>query len=347
MQVVTDISGMEGCDNIALARVLGWHVVVNKQEVQVGDKVVYFEIDSLLPADNPSFAFLLNSKGKMKPLKPKKIRGYISQGLVMPLSILPTGEYEEGQDVTELLQVIKYEPPVQFKIGKGNYSIPTKPFPSFIPKTDEDRAQTIPDKLKKFCGNEFVVTEKLDGTSFTAFIKDGEFGICSRNQQVPYDGLTIYGHTAINFDLENKFKELRKHFGYDFAMQGELIGGSVQGNPYKLNGFDIRWFNFWNIDKQKDIGFYFADTQEYLNFNGITLGEAAALLDMETVPIIDNSFIMIDDVDKLVEMASGKSLLNPEIEREGLVFRAKYNSKLSKFGERISFKAISLDFLLQ
>lgn len=59
MQVVTDISEMEGCDNIALARVLGWHVVVNKQEVQVGDKVVYFEIDSLLPADNPSFAFFV------------------------------------------------------------------------------------------------------------------------------------------------------------------------------------------------------------------------------------------------------------------------------------------------
>lgn len=347
MQVVTNISEMEGCDNIALARVLGWHVVVNKQEVQVGDKVVYFEIDSLLPADNPNFAFLLNSKGKMKPLKSKKIRGYVSQGLVMPLSILPAGEYEEGQDVTELLQVVKYEPPVQFKIGKGNYSIPTKPFPAFIPKTDEDRVQTIPDKLKHLVGKPFVITEKLDGSSFTAYIRDGEFGICSRNQQVPYDGLTVYGFAAIEHDLENKFKELRKHLGFDFAMQGELIGGNIQGNPYKVKGFDIRWYNLFNIDKQCDVGFYFTDANEYLDFNGITLGEAAALIDMETVPIIDSEFIMTDDIDKLVDTASGKSLINPDIEREGLVFRAKYNRDVTKTGERVSFKAISLDFLLQ
>ena len=89
---------------------LGWHFVVNKGEFKVGDKCVYFEIDSILPPDNPDFAFLLNSKGKMKPLKTKKIRGVISQGLVMPLSVLHyEGNIEEGQDVTDILGVQKKE----------------------------------------------------------------------------------------------------------------------------------------------------------------------------------------------------------------------------------------------
>ena len=93
-----------------MARVLGWHVVVKKGEFKVGDKCVYFEIDSILPPDNPDFAFLLNSKGKMKPLKTKKIRGVISQGLVMPLSVLHyEGNIEEGQDVTDILGVQKKE----------------------------------------------------------------------------------------------------------------------------------------------------------------------------------------------------------------------------------------------
>ena len=90
-----------------MARVLGWHVVVKKGEFKVGDKCVYFEIDSILPPDNPDFAFLLNSKGKMKPLKTKRIRGVISQGLVMPLSVLHyEGNIEEGQDVENIKAMI-------------------------------------------------------------------------------------------------------------------------------------------------------------------------------------------------------------------------------------------------
>ena len=347
VQLVTNLTEMEGYDNVVMARVLGWNVIVRKGECSVGDKVVYFEIDSLLPEDNPAFDFLKNSKGKIKALKPKKLRGYVSQGLVLPISILPEGEYEEGQDVTEILNVKKYEPEIKFTIGTGNRPINTKPYPNYIPKTDEERVQTIPEFLKKCAGHEFVVTEKLDGTSFTAFIRDGEFGLCSRNLQMPYDGTNLYGMVAINYDLENKFKEIRDRIGYDFALQGELIGAGIQKNKYRLQEHEIRWFNLFNIDRQKDIGFYFGDTDEFRDFKGITLGHMCSWLDMQSVPIIDSSFTMIDDVDALVEMASGKSKLYPEQEREGLVFRAKHNSELSKFGSRVSFKAISLDFLLQ
>lgn len=346
MQIVTDIHEMLGFDNVALARVLGWNVIVKKSECSVGDKVVYFEIDSILPSDNPEFDFLKNSKGKMKPLKPKKIRGYVSQGLVMPLSILPEGEYEEGQDVTELLGVVKYDPEVKLQTSFGGHQFPTYPFPVFIPKTDEERVQTIPKLLERYTGHKFVLTEKLDGTSITCFVRDGQFGVCSRNFRVPYDGSNLHGSVALQFDLENKFLELREHLGYDFALQGELIGNGIQKNPYRINGYDIRWYNLFNIDKQKDVGFYFSDPAEYEAFNGYTLGQVAALLDMETVPILDSEFTIINDIDALVDMASGKSLLNPEKEREGIVFRAKKNNELSDFGERVSFKAISLDFLL-
>lgn len=66
---------------------------------------------------------------------------------------------------------------------------------------------------------------------------------------------------------------------------------------------------------------------------------------MKTVPIVDDNFVMINEIDKLVEYSVGKSILNPKQEREGVVFRLKHNREMSQYGERISFKAINPYFL--
>ena len=350
VQVINKIEPIEGADLIEYATVLGWHVVVKKGEFKVGDLCVYFEIDSILPEDNPAFDFLKNSKGKQKPLKTKKMRGVVSQGLVMPCYILPTAEtFHEGDDVTEVLKVKKYEPPeIDFYKGMKIANVKVSTFPSFIPKTDETRVQVLQEQLNKSVDYKFVTTEKVDGTSFTAFIRDGKFGICSRNMEVSLDAPSPYSDIAKKYNLKEKFENLRNTIiPYDFAIQGEIIGKAIQKNKYKLEGIDCKLFNLFNIDRQKDIGFHFSDVTEYTEFAGINLKGIADKLGMQTVPVLDEDFTMINDIDKLVEYSKGKSVLNPDQNREGVVFRLKENKILSRYGERISFKAINPDFLLE
>ena len=130
-----------------MATVLGWHCVVKKGEFKIGDKVVYLEIDSIPPADNPDFDFLKNSKGKIKPIKTKKIRGVFSQGLIMPLSVLHTNDdIEEGTDVTEVLGIEKKEDEI-IEFYKASKAFRKSTFPPFIHKTDETRVQVLQKQL--------------------------------------------------------------------------------------------------------------------------------------------------------------------------------------------------------
>lgn len=328
-----------------MATVLGWHCVVKKGEFKIGDKVVYLEIDSIPPADNPDFNFLKNSKGKIKPIKTKKIRGVFSQGLIMPLSVLHTNDdIEEGTDVTEVLGIEKKEDEI-IEFYKASKAFRKSTFPPFIHKTDETRVQVLQKQLDVAQGKVFVATEKVDGTSFTAFIREGKFGICSRNMEVDLEVDSPYSAIAKKYKLKEKFERLRELVvDFDFAIQGEIIGVGIQGNKYKETEYECYLFNFFNIDRQKDIGF-FADDEEQEEFNGWTLGNIASYLTMKTVPIVDDNFIMANDIDKLVEYSVGKSVLNPEQEREGVVFRLKHNREMSQYGERISFKAINPYFL--
>ena len=79
----------------------GWRVVTAKGEFHPGDLAVYFEIDSYLPPDDERYAFLRErclrkfvSKGgsilrEGLRIKTVKLRGVVSQGLVMPVAKFP------------------------------------------------------------------------------------------------------------------------------------------------------------------------------------------------------------------------------------------------------------------
>ena len=82
---VENIRPIDGADKIELAKVDGWEVVVKKDEFKVGDMVIYIEVDSLLPEDNPMFEFMRERKFKVKTVK---LRNVVSQGIIFPLSIL-------------------------------------------------------------------------------------------------------------------------------------------------------------------------------------------------------------------------------------------------------------------
>jgi RNA ligase (TIGR02306 family) len=319
---------------VAVADTDGWRVVTKKGEFQVGSRCVYFEIDSILP-DREEFAFL--KKGD-KPIRLKtiKLRGQISQGLVMPISIIPP-EYinlrlnmEEGMDVTDILGVTKYEPEVHGSLGgtpKGN-------FPAMIHKTDEERVQNLPKLLEQYKGTRMYLSEKVDGSSITCYLQDGKFGVCSRNIDLEETEGNAFWQAARMYDVEEKIKEISAHFdGADIALQGELLGPGIQGNKYALDKYQIMWFNIFLINEGEYLSFY-------------EFHDCIVVPGLKTVPILDDNFILDHTVDELLAMAEGYSVVNPKIRREGLVIRPIYEIIDFRFG-RLSFKVINNKFLLK
>jgi RNA ligase (TIGR02306 family) len=332
---ITNLSPIEGADKIELATVDGWKVVVAKDvNHKVGDLVIYCEIDSFLPI-KPEFEFLRKSSYKKMGdlegfrLRSIKLRGQISQGLILPLQEAidvikrRNGEVyqemiSEGSDVTQLLGIVKYEPPIPAELAGKVKGL----FPSFIRKTDEERVQNLSSEYESFKQHKFYVTEKLDGSSATFYLKDGIFGVCSRNLELLETEGNTFWKVARELDLENKLKEV----SYNLCIQGELIGEGLQGNPYKIKGQTVRFFNAFNID-----------TYEYLDFKGFE--HLIDMLELKTVPILDDNFTLPYSVDELLKYADSKSVLNPNFDREGVVIRS--------LDRTISFKVISNKFLLK
>jgi RNA ligase (TIGR02306 family) len=331
---IDNIQPIEGADMIELATVGGWKVVVAKDvNHKVGDLVVYCEIDSFLPIE-PEFEFLRKSSYKKMAdgtegfrLKTIKLRGQVSQGLILPLK----DAYEvfkrntpnmdmvwfESLEVTEMLNIVKYEPPVPAQLAglvKGN-------FPSFLKKTDEERIQNLTREFEEYKNEVFYVTEKLDGSSVTYYVKDGVFGVCSRN----LDLLEDENNSMWKFAIESGLRDRLVGLGKNIAVQGEIIGEGIQGNPYKRIGQTVRIFNGFDIDKY-----------DYLSLSELI--ELVKVLEVKTVPILDLDFTLPNTIDELLSYADSKSVLNEKFDREGVVIRSH--------DRKISFKAISNKFLL-
>lgn len=329
IRIISDIQRIPEADMIELAIVDGWKVVVAKNVGhKVGDMVIYCEIDSFLPIRD-EFEFLRKTSYKKMSdgtegfrLKTIKMRGQVSQGLILPMSVVEYTkvDFEVGMDVTNLLGISKYEPPIPAELSGKVKGL----FPSFLRKTDEERVQNLTKEYENYksLGRKFYVTEKLDGSSATFYYKDGVFGVCSRNLELLETEGNTFWKVARELDLENKMKSLSKNI----AIQSELIGESIQGNPYKIKGQTIRCFNLFDID-----------SQEYQSL--AHLDRVLGIMGIKMVPIIDEFFKLPDTVEELLEYAEDKSVLNSNFDREGVVIRSNDRT--------ISFKVISNKFLLK
>lgn len=342
IQRIAEVCPIEGADMIEKVRVNDWWCVTKKDEFKKDDLCVYFEIDSLLPVKNPIFSFLgkgskpkqMNIDGKKYTgyrLRTVKLRGQISQGLVLSLKILENTKCEManiGDDVSRYLNVVKYEDPIPACLAGKVKGF----FPGFLKKTDEERVQNLGEVIKKH--NElltrFYITEKLDGTSVTFFKKNGVFGVCSRNLELLETEGNTQWRLARELDLENKLPD-------NFAIQGELVGEGIQGNPLKISGQKVYFFNVFNIKER-----------EFLNFEEMKkfLFEMGNLL---IVPVINHDFVLDNSVDHLIKMADGESKLCDTAKREGLVFRPLVEMKENIGGtiSRFSFKVVSNQYLLE
>lgn len=322
IQRVEDVQPIENADAIEKIRVRDWWCVAKKGEFLRGDLCVYFEIDSLLPAI-PQFDFLakgsqvvtvpLDTGGEASGyrLKTVRLRGQISQGLALPLSSFGLSPYDT--DIARAIGVHKWEAP----ISKAAMGFARGPFPSFIPRTDEERVQNMRAEINAHLGELCYITEKLDGTSLTMFRdNDGSLHVCSRNMDCK-EGDNLYWEAARPY-----FDSLRD----GIAVQGEVVGESVQSNPLKLKGRQLYAFNVYDFR-----------SGSYVNFPDI-----CAATSVPIVPIIEVSHELTDDIAGMIASADGPSSLNPSCAREGIIIRT-----VDQGPRRLSFKCISNSYLLK
>ena len=333
---ISNIRPIEGADMIEVATVDNWNVVVKKNEFRIGDFAIYFEIDSFLPV-REEFEFLRKSSYKIMAdgsegfrLRTIKLRGQVSQGLIVPLSILISTEtndllqsesWAEGDDVTEALGVVKYEAPIPAELSGTVIGA----IPSCIQKTDEERIQNLTAEYENYKKYKFFASEKVDGTSTTIFLRENLFfGVCGRNWQYEYNPDNTYWKVAIQNKLEEKMRKLNRNL----AIQGEIVGEGVQNNKYKLIGQRLLVFNIFDIDNH-----------EYLSKEEML--EICRTFCLQIVPTIYTEFTLPETIDELLEIANNRSMVFPGTIREGLVWVSIDSPN------RISFKTISNQFLLK
>lgn len=354
---INAIQPIPEADAIEVATVGGWQVVVKKNEFKVNDLVLYLEIDSWVPTTLAPFL----SKGKEprefegvkgERLRTIKLRGQISQGLILPLHVFKIDDvcilsgfaitclytkgehaisYMEEYDLSELLNIKKYEKPVHANlagVARGN-------FPTFIPKTDQERVQNLRKLIQTVSEQEmgFECTEKLDGTSCTVYGNSAlldedkpQYGVCSRNLDLKETEGNVYWNIANKLNLH----DIIRMSGRNLAIQGEIVGHGIQDNQYGFDDHRFYVFDIYDIDNRT---YLLPDErqrfcQEYA---------------LDHVPVIYLKIVLTDNsegslIAKLLAMAEGKSIINGS-EREGLVFK-------SLTDPTISFKAISNKWLL-
>jgi RNA ligase (TIGR02306 family) len=331
IQTILKLDPIPGADAIEKATVLGWELVVKKGEFHVGDPCVYIEVDAILP-DRPEFEFLRARHFRIKTIR---LRKQISQGIAFPLSILPETQREQmlkapvdrliGVDVTEMLGIIKYEPYIPAQLA----GICKSTFPSWLVKTDETRIQAEPKVLDRHKGKSFYITEKVDGSSMTVYYRDGEFGVCSRNLDLKEDENNSFWKKANELGLKEKMAAL----GKNYALQGELLGQGIQKNKYNFPDTRFYLFNIFDVDAHR-----FLDFPEFRTL--------ANILCLSTVPIVEETHVLLEDVPTLVKLSNAPSLLNKATPREGIVLRPWTEERDEDLG-RLSFKVINPEFLLK
>lgn len=320
-----------GADAIECAIVGGWTCVVKKGEYTAGDLAVYCEIDSFIPTAIAPFLTKPGHYAKTfegvegERLRTMKLRGQLSQGLLLPLS--PTCDnidslLFEGLDVSIPLNIQKYEAPIPASLAGEVKGM----FPSQIPKTDQERIQNLSVELEQWKTENLTweITEKLDGSSMTVYVMDGEVGVCSRNLDLKHNPDNSLWRAAYKHELPAKLANI---IGRNIAVQGELVGNGVQGNMYKMRDQDFYVYDVYDIDA----GRYFtpAERKEFVEVFGL-----------KHCPVIHPECQLIWDIEGMLKFAEGKSLIGTSVcEREGVVF--KCNEK------QVSFKAISNKFLLK
>jgi RNA ligase (TIGR02306 family) len=320
---------------LEVGKIKEWPVVVQKGQYKDGDLVVFIQIDSIVP-ETPYFEFMRRQKFKVWNAK---FKGAPSQGLVCSLSIMPerTGFdgdgnereiiLQEGDDVTEVLGVTKYEKPLDVSVmGDAVGGFPT----NLVPITDEDNLLNYSATLNEFMGKECYVSIKADGSSMTVIHQNGQVRICSRRLEQK-EG-TGFWRIAEVYDLPNKLRKL----GKDLAIQAEACGGKIQGNPMGLAKPSMFVFNIRDLT-----------TGKWYDWNQTK--ELCASLDIPTVKLLVEPFIFNEThtVSYLQNLANIAQYVTANFETkrgEGIVLRPTTPTYSTVLGKSLSVKILNQEY---
>ncbi|GHU75120.1 hypothetical protein FACS189461_0750 [Spirochaetia bacterium] len=290
--------------------------VIGDKGIAPGDRLVFVEVDSLLPL-RPEFEFLrarcYHENSNRFLIKPMRMAGSISMGIVFKTDILPKRKkpYDAGEDVTAILDILKYEPAEDALLKKGKQKGLVKflmahpstrwlgklllpllhkrdakenvHFPSgLIAKSDETTIQNCPEVLEHYHDTPSYATIKLEGQSLTFLYnyrnkKMGDFLVCSRTVAYPdrdqKEGAGFWA-MADACDAATAIRRYHEQTGKLLAIQGERCGPGVQKNVY---GFaESRFFLY----TAKDI-----IANRYLSFDELRQFSTAANIPL--VPVIE------------------------------------------------------------
>ena len=335
---IDNVERHPNADALDICTVGGWNIVTKIGEYKTGDLAVMCEIDSWVPHELAPFL----SKGKEpreyrgvkgERLKTAKLRGIVSQGLLLPitrdlrvefshafLNFENARELQEGDDLSQVLNIQKWEQEIPAQLAgqvRGN-------FPSQIPKTDQPRIQNLKKELSiaQHKGLQFAIEEKLEGSSLTMYLDiEDEFHVCSRNLDLKNDGANSFWRAAIKYDVENI---MRQNNLQGYAIQAELLGPGIQANIYQLNGVEFYVFDVYSVKQARYL--YPAERRELI-----------ATLGLNQVPVVCES-TTLGTMEEIIALADGKSMLYNTL-REGIVFK--------QLDGDMTFKSISQQYLIK
>ncbi len=347
LRKISDIRSIPEADMIVCAVVDGWEVVVKKNDFKIGDVAVYFEIDCFLSAEDSRFNFLDKIKRTWEGregyrIKTIKLKKQVSQGLLLPLSMFPEiVDLDFDADYAQLLNVVKWE-----NIGNNLNGDAAGFFPSYLRKSDQERAQNLVSQIFADVNKRYEVSLKLDGSSITCYgvtlpgedtgnETDYKTGVCSRNfdLKLPENTEEIQSR-FIKMFLDSNISNALMSLNLDVAVQGELCGPGIQANKESLHTHKMFVYNIFDIEKQTFM--QPKERRELLE----KLKNAGVSDVVEHIPVLyDNVSLLelgISNIKELVAFADGPSM-NAKL-REGLVFKS--------IDDDFSFKVISNKWLL-
>ena len=338
IQRVWKTEPIEGADRIELAYVLGWKCVVNKGQFKSMDIAVYFEIDSFLPV-RPEFEFMRASSyrktdimGEGFRLRTMKFRGQISQGLLLPVRDFPEipANAELGADVTELLQVRKWE--IEEKATTGGTVIGTLPID--VPHTDETRVQAEPDLIGDFAGLEDYISTKMDGSSHSISLDEEGFHVTGHNYEYRDDGKSAFYELVKRDGIEDKVRQFYESEGFKvLTIQGELCAPGIQQNRLRLTRPE--WYVFTIRVDGNRVGLK-------------RMQEICKTLELEMVPIEEIGTDLpakYPTVEALLERAEGNYPNGGK--KEGIVIRPTEPIYCERISTDLSMKVVSNKYLLK
>lgn len=315
--------------SVAKIRNTGWQCIVKTSDMVGRTLGVYIPIDALVNVTNEAFKFL--DKGECKPFRIKtiKLRGLLSQGLLIPA---PEGA-KLGDDLTEELEVTRWEPVIPALLAGDIVREPD----NFQKYTSIENYKNFPNVFQE--GDLVRVTEKLHGSNARmGFINEGfqdghlTYYVGSHKTSRDKEGSNLYSKLSRLNKIEEKLLPILQKYkpSINFILMLEIIGSGVQDLTY-------------GCDKNEQQFRLFDILIDHVYQPWEVIEDVALALKIGVVPLLYRGPYILD---KIVALRDGSTTLEGSHCREGVVVTAEPENYSAEVGRKI-LKFISDDYLLR